>query len=376
MSLATNYVDAVLDTSQNTKRKYTMTTNSDDTVSFDDATEYTTEGSTFGAGDINATNGVVNNVSSRTCTNIINPTLTTATTKNGITCTPNGDGTYTLNGTATANTYFTIFSKSDFSEGSCKITGCPSGGSNSTYCCEANYLEDDEIVNTLGTDTGSGATFDGTNDNEYVFAYMIYIKSRTSLSNKVFKPMLTTDTQATYSDFVQYSGDGEINDNVSWLYRNFSNALTSLKNTAIAQAVGATGSTFASVIATLGNIVNRGAVSQSITANTTTQTYTVPEGYHNGSGVVTVSPQQHSDTYSVTSNGTTDMGESHNYRYVSVSADVTHTIQPYLRINDNIYRRAYVGLVVDGVDKGMVEIGNAGDTALQNLYYYGSTFTV
>ena len=107
---------------------------------------------------------------------------------------------------------------------------------------------------------------------------------------------------------------------VNSLKSSFSQALTDLRNTSIAQAVGAVASdTFAQIVTKLGNIVNRGAVSQSITATTSTQTYTVPAGYHNGSGVVTVSPQQHSGTYSVTSNGTKDMGASHNYRYVSVS---------------------------------------------------------
>ena len=39
------------------------------------------------------------------CKNLLNPTLQT-TTQNGVTCTNNGDGTYTLNGTATSQANF------------------------------------------------------------------------------------------------------------------------------------------------------------------------------------------------------------------------------------------------------------------------------
>lgn len=60
MSLRTNYSDDVLDTSQNTKRKYSITQNEDNTISLTDETVYTSEGDYFGADDINATNQIVN----------------------------------------------------------------------------------------------------------------------------------------------------------------------------------------------------------------------------------------------------------------------------------------------------------------------------
>lgn len=55
-TLKTDYVDAVF----TGNRKYTMTNNSDSTISLTDATSYTTEGTSFGASDINATNTAVN----------------------------------------------------------------------------------------------------------------------------------------------------------------------------------------------------------------------------------------------------------------------------------------------------------------------------
>lgn len=54
MPLKTDYKNDVLDTSKNTKRKYQQTTNSDGTISLDDVTVYSQEGSLLGANDINA----------------------------------------------------------------------------------------------------------------------------------------------------------------------------------------------------------------------------------------------------------------------------------------------------------------------------------
>ena len=58
--LKTNYVDDKLDTSKNQLRKYNMITNDDGTVSFVDVTTYTTQGTSFGAKDINDTNSAIN----------------------------------------------------------------------------------------------------------------------------------------------------------------------------------------------------------------------------------------------------------------------------------------------------------------------------
>lgn len=60
MALKENYKDDILDVSVNTKRKYRMTENADGTVSLEDETVYTQEGDSFGASDMNATNGKVN----------------------------------------------------------------------------------------------------------------------------------------------------------------------------------------------------------------------------------------------------------------------------------------------------------------------------
>lgn len=91
--LKTNYVDDVLDTSVNVKRKYNMIQNADGTVSFDDVTTYTQNGDSFGAKDINDTNAAVNELNSNlnkkqdkltnplTQTDVVNNLTSTSTVK-------------------------------------------------------------------------------------------------------------------------------------------------------------------------------------------------------------------------------------------------------------------------------------------------------
>lgn len=130
------------------------------------------------------------------CKNLLKPTLQT-TTQNGVTCTANGDGTYTLNGTANANTQFEIKARGVISK-QIRLVGCPMGGSDKSY----NIV----VVNYNGSDirdNGNGITIPTNTE----CAIKIYVESGTTLSNKVFKPMLTTNLTATIDDFVPYTGD-------------------------------------------------------------------------------------------------------------------------------------------------------------------------
>jgi hypothetical protein len=60
MALKEDYLDDILDTSVNEKRKYRMINNADGTISLEDVTEYSQNGDNFGAFDINITNKTVN----------------------------------------------------------------------------------------------------------------------------------------------------------------------------------------------------------------------------------------------------------------------------------------------------------------------------
>lgn len=131
------------------------------------------------------------------CKNLLNPTLQT-TTKNGVTCTNNGDGTYTLNGTATADIFLSpINEKFEYKyAGQYKIVGCPSN---------TRMLFYDNASNKY--DTGEGAIYSkNAGDKAYI---LLKIPNNEVLSNVVFKPMITTNLDATYDDFVPYTGDGD-----------------------------------------------------------------------------------------------------------------------------------------------------------------------
>lgn len=131
--------------------------------------------------------------------NLLNPTMAT-TTLTGVTCTNNGDGTYTLNGTATAQTVFALRTNEPISSKKpVKLVGSPDGKSTETY-----------FLYTVEAGTGSNLLFDRGGNNvwndvfEYNVTTYIVVKSGIVCDNLVFKPMLTTNLDATYDDFVPY----------------------------------------------------------------------------------------------------------------------------------------------------------------------------
>lgn len=152
---------------------------------------------------------------SETTVNLLKPTLET-TTKNGVTCTNNGDGTYTLNGTASdITTFVLITNENTIPTFSGKLVGCPSGGGSSSYLLRMQNSKYNEI-----RDTGNGIEI---SDYEY-YQINIRIASGYTCNNLIFKPMLTTNLNATYDDFVPYTGDtGRLNGDVAELNKTVSN---------------------------------------------------------------------------------------------------------------------------------------------------------
>lgn len=124
------------------------------------------------------------------------PYTETTKTVNGVTFTDNGDGTITVNGTATANTTF-ILSRAVSADPGKKYhgSGCPSGGSTSAFIL---FFHD----GTDGyPDIGDGATFNlrGTKLN-----ISIRIYAGATLNNLVFRPMLNFGTTAeSYEPYKQ-----------------------------------------------------------------------------------------------------------------------------------------------------------------------------
>lgn len=130
--------------------------------------------------------------------NLLNATLQT-TTRNGVTCTANGDGTYTLNGTTTTTTVFDI--AQDVSCSSFRLAGCPVGGAH-----DASYELQARTNNLIyGYDTGDGKNIKADEN----FFIRIRINTGINCNNLLFKPMIVDASlypDATYDDFEPYTG--------------------------------------------------------------------------------------------------------------------------------------------------------------------------
>ena len=137
----------------------------------------------------------IQKVDNKLTTNLMKPILSTST-KNGITCTNNGDGTYTLKGTSTGETNFVLATniiKNKLSKNlPLKLLG---GISNNVYVAYVNMNDEDKSI----VDKGTGAIINDVIDNGLL---SITILAGETLPNIIVKPMLTTNLNATYDDFV------------------------------------------------------------------------------------------------------------------------------------------------------------------------------
>lgn len=125
--------------------------------------------------------------------NLINCTSKT-TTINGITMVNNGDGTYTVNGTATDDFDVALAPYTTKQNIYYTLSGCPSGGSNTTYYLDPRGYE---------YDTGRGITI--INPNQDFSNYIrIVIKKDVTVNNLLFKPMFNEGQTA--QPFEPYTG--------------------------------------------------------------------------------------------------------------------------------------------------------------------------
>lgn len=122
--------------------------------------------------------------------NLFKPSLKSASTITGITFTPNSDGTITASGTATANATCLI-GTFYASKKTCTLSGCPSGGSTSTYTLYAYDATTNKTYYDYGA--GQGVQIPGTNPvNLYIRVF-----SGATISGKIFKPQIEVGSTAT-----------------------------------------------------------------------------------------------------------------------------------------------------------------------------------
>ena len=125
--------------------------------------------------------------------NLLQNTRTTQTI-NDVTFTINSDGTVSLSGTATATTIFDV-NNFDFVAGNSYVmSGCPAGGTTSTYLLS---------IPGVGFDGGSGYTYSPSANATLPIRITVY--SGTNVSGKVFKPMVCLSTATNPTVFAPYS---------------------------------------------------------------------------------------------------------------------------------------------------------------------------
>lgn len=160
--------------------------------------------------DGNEIGETVSDVRKETTVNFWNPTLQT-TTINGITCTHNGDGTYTLSGQndGTNQSYFKL-TGSLILNNDCVLTGCVGSDSGrfGLGVFDGNMTHE-EVNDPIFLNAG-------TYSESYIFVRVgVGIPD-----NTIIKPMITTNLDATYNDFVPYTGDtGKLNSDVASLLK-------------------------------------------------------------------------------------------------------------------------------------------------------------
>ncbi len=114
------------------------------------------------------------------------PNTASSITKGGITFTVNDDVSVTASGTASANTQLDIGKFSLTAGTEYILSGCPDGGSESSYYLYGLYTSN--WAGLGGKDTGNGYKFTAQWNGEVVFR--VYITSGTTIDNLTFYPML------------------------------------------------------------------------------------------------------------------------------------------------------------------------------------------
>lgn len=143
--------------------------------------------------------------------NLLKPPLA-AHSRYGIKMTKINDDTLKLNGTALENYVFYLQGNSSQSVpfentvGGCRMLGCPINGSQDTYRIDVCYYNSSELnseLKAVASDIGNGVII---NDAYPYLNYRLYINKGTTVTNLIFKPMITDDLEATIDNFVPYSG--------------------------------------------------------------------------------------------------------------------------------------------------------------------------
>lgn len=146
-------------------------------------------------------------------------------TVSGITFTDNGDRSITANGTATADTWL-ILSESTFKlpPGLYSISGCPIGGSDTTYYYGVSLLNDSTYVSGV-SDYGNGVVLDTENITYTESRIFIRIRSGVTVSDLIFNPKVISNGAVLGTLVKNISDDGKT---INSTLTNYSDSIPNL----------------------------------------------------------------------------------------------------------------------------------------------------
>ena len=126
------------------------------------------------------------------------PYYQTTKTVNGITCTDNGDGTITANGTATSNATYLIKFRKNFTvkKRIYTLSGCPTGGNKSSYFLGIDVYNGETWLKSF-SDNGEGVFADLTSSVFTGLSVYIRVATGATVENLTFKPQLEIGETAT-----------------------------------------------------------------------------------------------------------------------------------------------------------------------------------
>lgn len=113
----------------------------------------------------------------------------TTTAVQGVTWTPSDDGTVKSTGTSTGPAQVYEESKAHLPVGKYKFSGCPSGGSTSTYFFRVLIYNSSGTLVDYATDKGEGNEFEITDDSYYIRPFLSVNQGATAPSG-TWKPMI------------------------------------------------------------------------------------------------------------------------------------------------------------------------------------------
>ncbi len=159
------------------------------------------------------------------------PVNTAGKTSDGITYTPNDDGTITVSGTATAESYFDVVLSSNVCPRvpigtSLYISGCPSGGSSGTYFLYLPWVGWYDYGKGFSTTLSSEAQ--ATNWRQ---SMRIVVKAGVTMDNLIFKPQVELSRYSEYEPYTEPTTHTASADGTVEGVKSLSPSMTLISNT-------------------------------------------------------------------------------------------------------------------------------------------------